>query len=289
MKKKIRIFDIINYFITGLVGLACVYPILYVVLASFSNPSQLMKHDGILLAPLGFTAGAYKEIFKNEMIMGSFQNTFLILVIGVALSMIITVMAAYFFSRKDIMLQKPLFMLVLLTMFVNGGLIPTYLTVCELNIDDTLWAVILPTVLTTYNMIVLRTGFMSIPESLIESAKLDGANDFTILVRIVVPLAKASLAVIFLYYAVENWNGWFNASIYLRDKALYPLQLVLRNVLLSNGTDSMVGGADMGDYESFSETIKYSVICVATLPMLIIYPFLQKYFANGVMIGAVKG
>lgn len=289
MKKKIKIFDIINYIITGLVGVACVYPILYVVLASFSDPSQLMQHDGALLAPLGFTTGAYKEIFKNEMIMGSFQNTFLILVIGVALSMIITTMAAYFFSRKDIMLQKPLFMFVLLTMFLNGGLIPTYLTVCELNIDDTLWAVILPTALTTYNLIVLRTGFMSIPESLIESAKLDGANDFTILVRIVVPLAKASLAVIFLYYAVENWNGWFNASIYLRDKALYPLQLVLRNVLLSNGTDSMVGGADMGDYESFSETIKYSVICVATLPMLIIYPFLQKYFANGVMIGAVKG
>lgn len=289
MKKKIKIFDIINYIITGLVGVACVYPILYVVLASFSDPSQLMQHDGALLAPLGFTTGAYKEIFKNEMIMGSFQNTFLILVIGVALSMIITTMAAYFFSRKDIMLQKPLFMFVLLTMFLNGGLIPTYLTVCELNIDDTLWAVILPTALTTYNLIVLRTGFMSIPESLIESAKLDGANDFTVLVRIVVPLAKASLAVIFLYYAVENWNGWFNASIYLRDKALYPLQLVLRNVLLSNGTDSMVGGADMGDYESFSETIKYSVICVATLPMLIIYPFLQKYFANGVMIGAVKG
>ncbi len=289
MKKKINVFDLINYIITALVALICVYPIYYVVMASFSNPSRLMQHNGILLAPLGFEAGAYKEIFNNQMIMGSFPNTFLILIIGVAISMVITSMAAYFFSRKDIMLQKPLFMLVLVTMFVSGGLIPLYLTVCELGIDDTLWAVILPTALTTYNLIVLRTGFMAIPESLIESAKIDGANDFTILVRIVIPLAKASLAVILLYYAVDNWNSWFNASIFLRDKSLYPLQLVLRQILLSNQTDSMVGGADMGDYESFSETIKYSVICVATLPILVIYPFLQKYFASGVMIGAVKG
>lgn len=289
MKKKISVFDIINFVITGLIGLLCVYPFIYVVMASFSNPSKLMGHDGVLLAPLDATIGAYKEIFKNEMIVGSFSNTFVILIIGVALSMAITAMAAYFFSRKDIMLQKPLFMLVLLTMFVSGGLVPLYLTVCDLGIDDTLWAVILPTVVSTYNLIVLRTGFMAVPESLIESARLDGANDFSVFLKVVLPLSKAPLAVIFLYYLVENWNGWFNASIFLRDKTLYPLQLVLRQILLSNSTDSMMGGADVGDYESFSETLKYAVICVATVPMLLIYPFLQKHFAKGVMIGAVKG
>jgi len=289
VKKKISVFDIINFVITGLIGLFCVYPFFYVVMASFSDPSELMGHNGVLLAPLNATLGAYKEIFKNEMIVGSFRNTFLILIIGVALSMIITTMAAYFFSRKDIMLQKPLFMLVLFTMFVSGGLVPLYLTVCDIGIDDTLWAVILPTVVSTYNLIVLRTGFMAVPESLIESARLDGANDFFVFAKIVLPLSKASLAVILLYYLVENWNGWFNASIFLRDKALYPLQLVLRQILLSNSTDSMMGGADVGDYESFSETLKYAVICVATLPMLLIYPFLQKHFAKGVMIGAVKG
>ncbi|MBE7032727.1 MAG: carbohydrate ABC transporter permease [Ruminococcaceae bacterium] len=289
MKKKISVFDIINFIICGLIGLVCVYPFYYVVMASFSDPSKLMGHNGVLLAPLDSTLGAYEEIFKNELLVGSFRNTFLILFIGVALSMIVTTMAAYFFSRKDIMLQKPLFLLVLLTMFVSGGLVPLYLTVCDLGIDDTLWAVILPTAVSTYNLIVLRTGFMSVPESLIESAKLDGASDFTVFSKIVLPLSKAPLAVILLYYLVENWNSWFNASIFLRDKSLYPLQLVLRQILLSNNTDSMMGGADVGDYESFSETLKYAIICISTVPMLLIYPFLQKHFAKGVMIGAVKG
>lgn len=289
MKKKISVFDIINFIITGLIGLFCVYPFYYVIMASFSNSSELMAHDGVLIAPLSATIGAYEEVFKNELLVGSFRNTFLILVIGVTLSMVITTMAAYFFSRKDIMLQKALFLLILFTMFVSGGLVPLYLTVCDLGIDDTLWAVILPTVVSTYNLIVLKTGFMAVPESLIESAKLDGASEFTVFTKIVIPLSKASLAVILLYYLVENWNSWFNASIFLRNKNLYPLQLVLRQILLSNNTDSMMSGADAGDYEGFSETLKYAIICISTVPMLLIYPFLQKHFAKGVMIGAVKG
>lgn len=289
MQRKLSTFDVINYIITGLIGVFCLYPILYVIFASFSDPAKLMAFDGFLLWPLDFTTGAYAEVLKNTTIMGSFKNTFIVLVIGLALNMVLTIMAAYFFSRKDIMLQKPLFLVVLVTMFINGGLIPTYLTVCGLGIDDTLWALILPTAVTTYNLIVLRTGFLAVPESLIESARIDGANDFTILFKIVVPLTKASIAVIFLYYAVSHWNSWFQASIYLRDKSLYPLQLVLRQILLANETSSMMSGADVGDYESFSETIKYAVICVSTLPILLIYPYLQKYFASGVMVGAVKG
>lgn len=284
-----KIFDVINIIITGLIALVCVYPMYYVLMASFSIPSELMRHTGLLLRPTGFTLGAYKEVFNTQAIVNSFSNTFLIFIIGVAINMVVTIMAAYFFSRKNIMLQKPLFIMVLVTMFISGGLIPLYITVCNLGLDNSLWAVILPMSVNTFNLIILRTSFLSIPDSLIEAAIIDGANDFTNLCKIVVPLSKASIAVILLYYAVGNWNSWFYASIFLRNKTLYPLQLVLRQILLSNATDSMMGNADMGDYESFSETIKYSVICVSTLPILALYPFLQKYFVSGVMIGAVKG
>ena len=284
-----KIFDVINIIITGLIALVCVYPMYYVLMASFSIPSELMRHTGLLLRPTGFTLGAYKEVFNTQAIVNSFSNTFLIFIIGVAISMVVTIMAAYFFSRKNIMLQKPLFIMVLVTMFISGGLIPLYITVCNLGLDNSLWAVILPMSVNTFNLIILRTSFLSIPDSLIEAAIIDGANDFTNLCKIVVPLSKASIAVILLYYAVGNWNSWFYASIFLRNKTLYPLQLVLRQILLSNATDSMMGNADMGDYASFSETIKYSVICVSTLPILALYPFLQKYFVSGVMIGAVKG
>ena len=284
-----KIFDVINIIITGLIALVCVYPMYYVLMASFSIPSELMRHTGLLLRPTGFTLGAYKEVFNTQAIVNSFSNTFLIFIIGVAINMVVTIMAAYFFSRKNIMLQKPLFIMVLVTMFISGGLIPLYITVCNLGLDNSLWAVILPMSVNTFNLIILRTSFLSIPDSLIEAAIIDGANDFTNLCKIVVPLSKASIAVILLYYAVGNWNSWFHASIFLRNKTLYPLQLVLRQILLSNATDSMMGNADKGDYESFSETIKYSVICVSTLPILALYPFLQKYFVSGVMIGAVKG
>ena len=284
-----KIFDVINIIITGLIALVCVYPMYYVLMASFSIPSELMRHTGLLLRPTGFTLGAYKEVFNTQAIVNSFSNTFLIFIIGVAINMVVTIMAAYFFSRKNIMLQKPLFIMVLVTMFISGGLIPLYITVCNLGLDNSLWAVNLPMSVNTFNLIILRTSFLSIPDSLIEAAIIDGANDFTNLCKIVVPLSKASIAVILLYYAVGNWNSWFHASIFLRNKTLYPLQLVLRQILLSNATDSMMGNADMGDYESFSETIKYSVICVSTLPILALYPFLQKYFVSGVMIGAVKG
>ncbi len=289
MQKKFTFFDVFNYFFLGLVSLICLYPIIYVVMASFSNPSALMRFDGFLLWPLDFTTGSYIQVFKNSAIMGSFKNTFTVLGIGLAINMLLTVMGAYFFARKDIMLQKPMFFLIVLTMFINGGLIPTYLTVNSLGIDDTLWALILPVAVTTYNLIILKTGFLAVPEELYEAAKIDGAHDFTILFKIVLPLSKATLAVIFLYYAVQHWNAWFQASIYLRDKSLYPLQLVLRNILLANDTNSMMSGAEVGDQQGFSETIKYAVICVSTLPILCIYPFLQKYFASGVMIGAVKG
>ena len=175
-------------------------------------------------------------------------------------------------------------------MFFGGGMIPTYLLVNNLGLTNTYWALILPTAISTYNMIIMRTGFAAIPESLEESAKIDGANHFTILFKIVIPLAKPTMAVIVLYYAVACWNSWFNAMIYLQKRRdLQPLQLILRGILIENDTSNMQDGNVGQDTESIAESIKYAVIVVATLPILAIYPFLQKYFIKGIMIGAVKG
>ena len=287
--KGVKIFHVLNVLFMALITLICVYPMYYVIMASFSDSSLLMRHSGLLFIPLDFNMNAYMEILKTNSIVNGFINSVLVLVIGVSINMLLTIFAAYFFSRKDLILQKQLFVLVLVTMFFNGGLIPFYITVCNIGLYDTLWAVILPASVSTFNLIILKTAFSSIPESLIEAAKIDGANDFTILFKIVVPLSRATLAVIFLYYAVANWNSWFYASIFLRERSLYPLTLVLRQILLANSTDSMMGGASVEDFAGFSEVIKYAVICVATVPILIIYPFLQKYFVNGVMVGAVKG
>lgn len=287
--KGVKAFNAVNVILTGIIALLCVYPMIYVVLASFSNSNALMSHSGLLLYPLGFNFESYKAIFRTNTIINGFSNTFTIMIISLILNMVLTTMGAYVFSRKDLMLKKPLFILVLITMFFYGGIVPFYITVCNLGLYNTLWAVILPTAINTFNLIILRTSFEAIPDSLIEAAKIDGASDGRILFKIIVPLSKASMAVILLYYASQNWNAWFNASIFLRDAELYPLQLVLRQILLANSTDNMMGGASAMDYEGFSETIKYAIICVSTIPILALYPFLQKYFVGGVMVGAVKG
>ena len=286
-KTKARLaFECINYLVLFVVAMLCLYPVIYVLFASLSRSSLLMQHSGLLLSPLGLNFSSYANMFKTGKILIGFKNTMTILVIGVVLNMFLTVCAAYFFTRKNIMLQKPLMFLIIVTMFFSGGLVPLYLTVCGLGIDNTLWSVILPTAVNTFNLIILRTAFASIPESLEEAALIDGANDMTILFQIIIPVSKAPLAVILLYYIVGHWNAWFNAMIFLRDSSLHPLQLVMRDILLSNATDSMMNSGV--DSEGVSETIKYAVICVSTLPILVVYPFLQKYFVGGVMVGAVK-
>ena len=288
-KSKGRIvFEIINTVIMLFLIVVSFYPIYYVIVASLSRTSLIMQHTGILLKPLGLSFAAYENMFKTNKIVNGYVNTLTILVIGLVLNLVLTIIGAYFFSRKGMMLRRPLMVIVMITMFFNGGLIPFYMTVCSLGIYDSLWAVILPSAINTFNLIILRTSFESIPDSMEESAILDGAGELTIIFRIIVPLSKASLAVVLLYYAVGHWNAWFNAMIFLRTKQLYPLQLILREFLIENDTDAMTGGAS-GDYEGIAETVKYAVICVSTLPILCIYPFLQKYFVKGVMIGAVKG
>lgn len=283
-----KVFNIFNVFIMLLVITVTLYPMLHIVLSSISKPSELMGHRGIILRPYGISFESYKAVFRNPMIITGYANTLFVVAVGVTINILLTSLGAYFLSRKGIMLRDGIMFIIIFTMFFNGGLIPFYFTVKELHIDNTLWALILPSALNTFNLIIMRTAFLTIPDSLEESAKLDGAGHFTILFRIILPLSLPTVAVLILYYGVAHWNSWFNAMIFITKRDRWPLQLVLREILIANDYDSMSLGASAGDREMVGETIKYSIIVVATLPILALYPFLQKYFVKGVMIGAVK-
>lgn len=291
-KSKPRIlFEIFNNLFMIFMIIITLYPILYVVFASFSDSAALTRlGGGLLWHPLDFTTDAYVKAFKNPSIVSGYMNTLFILFFGVVISLVLSSIGAYFLSRKDVFFLKPITILIMFTMWFSGGLIPFYIVVKEAHLTGSLWSLIIPTAISTYNMIILRTAFAAIPSSLEESAFIDGAGHFTILFKIMLPLAKASLAVIALYYGVSYWNGWFNASIFLQGNAeKWPLQLVLRQILIANDTSSMTQGVSDGDKEMIGESIKYAVIVIATVPILCVYPFIQKYFTKGVMIGAVKG
>ncbi len=286
-----KIFNAVNVLFMIVMMFVMFYPMWHVLCASLSNARLLSAHSGILLKPEGFSVTAYKLMFKNPMILRGYGNTLFILVFGIVINMIMTSLAAYVLSRKNLMWRKPLTLIIIFTMYFSGGMIPSYLNVISLGLRDSLWAVILPGAISTYNMIIMRTAFASVPETLEEAAMLDGASRMRILWQIILPLSKATVAVICLYYAVAHWNAWFNAMLYLNDRNKFPLQLVLREILIQNDTSSMVTAMDAGagDSSFVSETVKYAVIIVSIVPILCIYPFIQKHFTKGVMIGAVKG
>ncbi|MBR2884663.1 MAG: carbohydrate ABC transporter permease [Clostridia bacterium] len=282
-------FDIFNYAMLFLISFLCLYPFLYVVFASLSDSNMLMAADGMLLYPLGTNINAYRAVVKNPMIYSGYKNTLIVLFGGLAVNMLLSMLAAYVLSRKEFAIRKAATKFVMFTMFFSGGMIPTYLNVCSLGLDNTLLALILPGAINVYNMVILRSGFDAIPESLIESAKLDGASHTRIMWRIVVPLAMPTIAVIILYYAVAHWNSWFSAMMYLRDREKFPIQLVLREILLQNNTSDMMQGTDSNDAMAVAESIQYAIIVVSTLPILVAYPYIQRFFVKGVMVGAVKG
>jgi len=284
-----KLFDIFNYALLALIGFVCLYPFLFVVFASFSDPSEFLKHDFVLLWwPKGFSLEAYELVFDADLITG-YINTLIYVIGGTAISMVLTILGAYVLSRKNYLFKKPLTVVILFTMYFGGGIVPFYLWLQDLNLIDTRWAILLPMALSTYNMIVMRTAFSSVPDSLLEAAKLDGAGEFTCLMRIVVPLSKSTILVVMLFYAVARWNEWLPAAMFLRSRELYPLQIFLRETLLTSSADAMVAtGGDSGSKLALSETIKYATIVVSTLPILVIYPFIQKYFISGMMVGGVK-
>lgn len=283
-----RAFQVFNYAFLTLIMLVCLYPVWYVAVASFSNSNALTQHSGLLFRPIGFSMDAYKKVFQNPMIGKGYLNTLFILIIGVFLDLVMTSLGAYFLSRKRVMFKKPIMLFIVFTMFFSGGMIPFYINLKELHLTNTLWGLIIPFMITTSNLIILRTSFESIPESLIEAAQIDGAGHIRILTTIVLPLSKAMLAVMVLYYGVSIWNSWFWASAILRNREMYPLQIILREILLSNDTNSMIAGASATDTEAIGMSIRYATIMVATVPILCVYPFLQKYFTKGTMVGAVK-
>lgn len=283
-----KIFDIVNVIILGLLAVVCLYPMLHVIFSAFSESNLLMKHEGLLLHPLGFTVKSFQMVFKHPLIIKSYLNTFIAVGGSLIVNMLLTLLAAYALSRKNVKVSALFMKFVIVTMYFSGGMVPLFLAVKSYGLLNNYLALILPTAINTFNLIIMRTSFMAIPDSMEESAKIDGANDFQVLFLIMLPLAMSSIAVIILYYTVQHWNAWFNAMIFLQERKMYPLQLVLREILIQNDTQSMTMEASV-DGESFAEAVKYAVIVVATLPILCLYPFLQKYFVKGVLVGAVKG
>lgn len=293
MKRSLgqKTFDCFNIIFMVVLMLVMAYPLWHVIMASFSSDKQLMGHTGFILKPMGFNVNAYKLMMKDPMIIRGYANTIFLVVVGTSLNLLFTTIGAYFFSRKNVYWKKYLMMLIIFTMYFSGGLIPGYIMVAQVyGLKGSYLALILPGLISTYNLIIMRTSFMSIPESLIEAARIDGAGHWKVLFRIVVPTSMAAIAVITLYYAVGYWNSWFAPSIYLSgQREKFPLQLILREILISNDTTMMTqGSGNAGDQLGIAETVKHAVTVTATVPILLVYPFLQKYFVKGVMIGSVK-
>lgn len=284
-----RLFDGSNYIFLGLLVVVTLYPFIYVLMASLSDPKFVVQNRGPLLWPHGFTLDTYKFVFKNPMIVTGYRNTLVYVFAGTCFNMLLTALGAYALSRRYLIGGTTIMIMIVFTMFFSGGLIPTFLNVRNLGLLDSPWAIILPSAINTFNLIVMRTAFRAVPESMEESAKIDGANDYIILFRIFIPLTLPVMAVILLFYLVQHWNSWFPALIYLRDRELFPIQLILREILISSSTDTMTAGnVAQLDQMPVGETIKYATIIIVTLPIVCVYPFLQKYFAKGIMVGAVK-
>ena len=250
-----------------------------------------MSQSGLILFPHGYNIDGYKLVFSNTQLMGSYGNTIFYVIAATALGLLITVLGAYPLSKKELLFSNALMLIISFTMLFNGGMVAFYIVVKNLGLLDTRWAVILPTCVSAFNLILVRTAMSTIPKALEESAMLDGASYVRILFQIELPLIKATLATVILYYAVAHWNSWFNASIFLKDRTLFPLQLILREILIANDTASTAtqSGEVAGNADLYKQLVKYCTIMVATVPVLCFYPFIMKYFEKGVMIGSIKG
>lgn len=282
-------FDVINIFLLVLVVIITLYPLIYVVSASFSD-MLLVLQGKVWLFPKGFNIGAYKAVFRNDAIITGYRNTIIYTVVGTVINLVMTIAGAYPLSRKDFYGRNVLTLFFTFTMFFSGGLIPTYLVIKKLGMYNSFWVMVLPGAVSMWNMIIMRTFFQTgIPVELQEAAVIDGCSDFGILFRIILPLSAPIIAVMVMFYGVGHWNAFFNALIYLKDHNRYPLQLILREILIVNDMQNMVDASSALQQQLLAESIKYAVIIVSSVPVLLLYPFLQKYFVKGVMVGAIKG
>ena len=281
-----------NFIVTAIAASALVltlYPVIYVVSSSFSSPFDLMA-GRVWLWPVNITFEGYQVVLAYARIWRGLYNSVIITVVGTLINLFVTIIAAYPLSRKDLKLRKPILMMFTFTILFSGGLIPTYLLIRNLGLHGSLWALMLPNAMSMFNFMVTRTFFSSsIPAELLESAKIDGCSDFRFILKIVLPLSGAIIAVMTLYYAVSHWNAYFGAILYITDRAKHPLQVILREILILNSTEQMMEGTTKAEAMYLAEQMKYSLIVLASLPLLIAYPFVQRYFVKGVMIGAIKG
>ncbi|MCQ6561138.1 carbohydrate ABC transporter permease [Paenibacillus mendelii] len=286
-----RMFDAINHVLLLLLLALVLYPLVFVVSASISNPSAVLNGE-VWLWPKDLTITGYQKVFTNHDILRGYLNTIVYTLLGTGINLVMTVMAAYPLSRKDFYGRNAVTALFVFTMFFSGGLIPAYLLVKNLGMVNTMWALIIPNAVAIWNIIIMRTFFQqSIPIEVQESAQMDGCGNIRILLRIVLPLSLPIMAVMTLFYSVAHWNAFFNALIYLTDRSKYPLQLILREILIQSNMQEMIQTNEESLAKSImdAESIKYAVVIIANLPVLLLYPFLQRYFVKGMVIGAVKG
>jgi len=282
-------FDGLNYIFLIALMFVTFYPMYYVITASVTNNLTLLSNQGFLWYPKGFNLESYRLAFSHPLIVSGYKNILIVMVIGLIFNILLTLFAAFFLASKDVYFKKPILFFILFTMFFSGGMIPAFLNIRDLGLYNSLWALILPGAVSVYNTIICRTAITTIPDSLSESAKIDGANDLTILFRIITPLIKPTIVVLILFYGIGHWNSWFPASIYIRDIINLPIQNILRSILIANSDILNAAATERDQIDQFSETIKYAAIVITTVPVLCIYPFLQRFFVKGVMLGSVKG
>lgn len=289
-----KIFDFINYGILTIILLIVLYPLYLIFISSFSEPNAV-NAGKVMFWPIGFTLKGYQILLENKEVWIGYRNTILYVVLSVAIGVSLVTTAGYALSRKDLYGRNFFMFAIVFTMFFSGGLIPSYLLVQDLNMMNTIWAVVVPSAVSAYNLIVARTFFQTtIPNELLESAQMDGCSTFRFFFSIVLPLSTPIIAVMALFNAVSEWNSYFPALIYLRDQTLYPLQLILRSILVASqeaaqATEGAVDPELIVEQQRYTELIKYALIIVSSIPILILYPFLQRYFVKGVMIGSIKG
>ncbi|MCI1857121.1 MAG: carbohydrate ABC transporter permease [Sporolactobacillus sp.] len=285
-----RTFGVVVYLVLALVTVIVLYPLIDILSASISNPAAVARGK-VWLMPIDINFKAYLSIFHNNEIIIGYKNTLFYTTVGTLINIVMTVMIAYPLSRKDFYGRNVITFFIVFTMFFSGGMIPTYLVVKELGMLNTFWAVTVPGAVSVYNVIVMRTFFQNIPDDLRESAELDGCSSWQYLIHILLPLSKPIIAVMVLFYAVGHWNNFFDALIYLTDRNKYPLQLFLREMLIQGNMSDMntISDSSISNFMLQVEGLKYAAVVVANLPMLILYPFLQKYFVKGVLVGSLKG
>ena len=279
-------FDVGNTTLLSLIGIICVLPFIYVLAVSFTAP-HIVAEGGFILYPKEVSLAAYRYIFSSNALIRSLGVSLYITVIGTLLNLVLTSLLAYPLSRKSFKGRSVMLLAVLFTMLFNGGLIPTYYVVKSLHLIDSLWALMIPTAISAFNLIILKNFFQQMPDGIEDSAKIDGCNDLGILFRIVIPLSLPAIATFGLFYAVDHWNKFFSAVMYINNNEKWPVQVLLREIVIN--ANSRVGDTNMDEMNIQPLTIKMAVIVFATLPIMAVYPFLQKHFAKGVMLGSVKG